>query len=87
MKLKYSFETVEIDGQIMAVPVGDNADQLNSMLRLNDTAAFILGLLKEDREPEDIINTVIGHYSGDAGEIRKYVGEYLEMLKSNGIAE
>ena len=85
MKLKYEFEKIEMDGEIMAVPVGDNADEFHALLRLNETAAFILDTLKEDTTEEKVVETVMKNYEGDAEEIKTYVREYIETLKTNGI--
>ena len=48
MKSKYTFEKLELDGQIVAVPVGDNASDLHAVLNLNEEAMRILELLKEE---------------------------------------
>ena len=45
---------MEMDGEYMAVPVGENAEQFNGMLRMNDVSAEILDLLKEDTTPETV---------------------------------
>ncbi len=87
MKLKYEFETVEIDGEIMAVPVGDNSDDLHAMLRLNDTAAFILEALKEETTEEDIIAKIKKEYDCSETDVAEYVHSYIEELKNNGIVE
>ena len=54
MKLRYEFSVMEMDGEYMAVPVGENAEQFNGMLRMNDVSAEILDLLKEDTTPETV---------------------------------
>ena len=82
MKLKYTFETVELDGEIMAVPVGDGAEELHAMLRLNDTAAFILEQLKDDTTEEKIVDNILTEYEGDRDEIAGYVHSYIEQLAS-----
>ena len=87
MKLKYEFETVEIDGEIMAVPVGDNADELHAMLRLNETAAAILGLLKEETTEQAVIDGILAEYEGDPAEIAAQVRAYLQTLRDNGVLE
>ena len=55
MKLRYEFSVMEMDGEYMAVPVGDNAEQFNGMLRMNDVSAGILDLLKEDTTEQAVI--------------------------------
>lgn len=87
MKLKYEFETVELDGEIMAVPVGDSADGLHAILRLNETASFILDCLREDVTEDEIVEKVKSEYEGDDATIREYVHGYLDDLRAQDILE
>ena len=80
MKLKYEFETVEIDGDVMAVPVGDNASELRGMLRLNDTAAAVLKLLKEDTTEEEIAKELQNSYEGGNDEVLRCVHSTIQKL-------
>lgn len=85
MKSKYIFEQMELDGEIVAVPVGDNAQELHAMLRLNGTAADILKLLAEETTEEAIVEALLQKYSGDKTEITGYVRQYLQTLSDAGI--
>lgn len=85
MKLKYELENVEMDDQIIAVPVGDNSDELHAVIRLNETASFILDHLKEDTTEEKLIEAVLSEYEGDEKEIRKYVSDFIASLNKDGL--
>ena len=85
MKLKYTFETVELDGQIMAVPVGDGSEDLPAMIRLNETAAFCLKQLAEETDEAALLAAVEREYTGDPEEIRAAVLSFVRELKENGI--
>ena len=87
MKLKYEFETVEIDNEIMAVPVGVNAENLHAMLRLNETAAAILALLKEETTKQKVIDAILSEYEGDPDKIAASVRGYLQTLRDKGVLE
>lgn len=87
MKLKYEFEQVEIDGEIMAVPVGENSGDLHSMLHLNETAAFILDCLKEEMSVDELAEKALKQYEGDKAEITEYIRDYVKKLEENGILE
>lgn len=87
MRAKYEFEKVEMDGQIMAVPVGAGTDELHSLLRLNDTAAFILDCLKEETTEEAVIEKVRQVYTDADGNLEAFVREYIEKLRESGIVE
>ena len=62
MKAKYTFEIMEIDDQMMAVPVGEEADELHGILKLNESAAAILELLKEETSEEEIVQKLLEKY-------------------------
>lgn len=87
MKIKYTFEKMELDGDIMAVPVGDGAKDFSAMLRLNETAADILDFLIEETTEEEIVNELLKIYEGDRDEIAAYVHEYIGTLIEAGIIE
>ena len=53
MKSKYTFEKMELDGQIVAVPVGENASDLHAVLNLNEEAVSILECLKEETTEQE----------------------------------
>ncbi len=86
MKLKYTFEIMEIDDQLMAVPVGDGADEFRGILKLNASAVAIFGLLKEEISEEEIVEALKNEYE-DSKELKTYVHDYLEQLKEAGFIE
>lgn len=87
MKLKYEFETVELDDQIMAVPVGDRAPDLHGMLRLNETAADMLKLLKEETTEEALADALLSTYAGSREEVLRYVHTFVGQLTDLGLME
>lgn len=85
MKAKYSFEIMELDDDLVAVPVGGDSHQFNGVLKVNETAAAILKLLEQETSEEQIVNDLLKDYDGDPAEIRGYVSEFLEKLKTEGV--
>ena len=86
MKLRYEFSVMEMDGEYMAVPVGDNAEQFNGMLRMNDVSAGILDLLKEDTTPEEVHRILRERYPGsDDREIGEALTSFLNQLIREGL--
>ena len=81
LKLKYTFEILEIDEQQMAVPVGEGADELHGILKLNKSAAAILELLKEETTEEEIVEKLLEKYDEPKEELQKYVHEYMKELE------
>ena len=87
MKSKYIFEKMELDGQIVAVPVGENASELHAVLNLNEVAMRILELLKEETTEEKIIKQLMAEYEGTEEEIKSSVEEYINQLRQEGFIE
>ena len=86
MKLRYELSVMEMDGEYMAVPVGDNAEQFNGMLRMNDVSAEILDLLKENTTPEAVHRILRERYpDSDDCEIGEQLAAFLNQLIREGL--
>ena len=88
MKLKYEFETMEMDDQIVAVPVGDDAEEaLHGIIKLNDSAAAIFTLLKKETSEDEIVAAMKKDYNASETQIREYVHGFADYLASQGLLE
>ena len=86
MKLRYEFSVMEMDGEYMAVPVGENAGNFNGMLRMNHVSAEILDLLKEDTTPEAVHQILRERYPDSADrEIGEALTAFLNQLIREGL--
>ena len=86
MKLRYEFSIMEMDGEYMAVPVGENAGSFNGMLRMNEVSAEILDLLKEDTTPEAVHRILRERYpDSDDREIGEALTSFLNQLIREGL--
>ena len=86
MKLRYEFSVMEMDGEYMAVPVGENAGTFNGMLRMNEVSAEILDLLKEDPTPEAVHRILRERYpDSDDREIGEVLTGFLNHLIREGL--
>ena len=86
MKLRYEFSVMEMDGEYMAVPVGENAGSFNGMLRMNEVSAEILDLLKEDTTPEAVHRILRERYpDSDDREIGEQLAGFLNQLIREGL--
>ncbi len=86
MKLRYEFSVMEMDGEYMAVPVGENAGSFNGMLRMNQVSAEILDLLKEDTTPEAVHQILRERYpDSDDREIGEALTAFLNQLIREGL--
>lgn len=87
MKSKYVFEKMELDGQIVAVPVGENASDLHAVLNLNEEAMSILECLKENTTEEDIVKNLLTEYDSTEAELQPMIHAFIEQLRTEGLLE
>ncbi len=87
MKSKYTFEKMELDGEIVAVPVGESAADLHAVLNVNEEAMRILELLREETTVEAIVAQFLKEYEGDKEEVASLVSAYIDQLRQEGLLE
>lgn len=84
MRSKYVFERMELDGEIIAVPVGDNASELHAVLYLNEEALRILELLQEETNEQKIVTQLLSEYDITEEDLQSLVHSFIEELRQNG---
>ena len=88
MKLKYEFETMEMDDQRVAVPVGDEAETaIHGIIKLNDSAAAIFELLKKETTEDAIVGAMEKEYDAAEPQIREYVRGFIDYLDGQELIE
>lgn len=85
MKLKCSFEPVDMGDEIIAVPVGDGADEVHGVLKLNKLGMEIVNMLYDDISVEDILSKLLAKFKGDSNVLSKSVNDVIENLKANNL--
>ena len=82
MKLKYNFVTNEVADKIVAVAVGDDLQQFNGFIKMNDIGAYIFNMLKNDVTEDEIVSAMQKDYEdATEEEIRETVSEFVGKLK------
>ena len=87
MKSRYNFEKMELDGEIVAVPVGENAADLHAVLNLNEEAMRILELLKDDTTEQAIVSQLLSEYDCTEEEVTPLVHTFIDQLRQEGLLE
>lgn len=85
MKLKSTFMTHSIDGTKFLVPVG--AATFNGVVRSNQSAAFLVELLKEETSEEALVEAMCAKYDAPRETIAADVRELLDQLRALGAIE
>ena len=85
MKLNAAFETVRLDGETIAVPITAAAANQAFVLKLNDSAAYLLDLLKNDTTEEKICAAMSRRFHIPPEQAAADAAEMLSGLREGGL--
>lgn len=85
MHIKLTFETMELDNQIVAVPVGEQVDVFRGVLKLNETAAFIFSCLEQDTTEANIVDALVKEYDVSKEEATEDVCKCIAEFRKTGL--
>lgn len=84
MKIKDGFLLRQVAGQTVVLPCGDDLD-LNMMITLNDTGAFLWKLLQEETDEAALVKAVCEEYEDvDEQTAASAVAGFVAKLNENG---
>lgn len=85
MKKKLDFVLREIAGDLLLVPTGKTALDLNGMLTLNEVGGEIWKMLDDVDSEEEIVDRLLEDYDVQREELQQDVREFLDRLRELGI--
>ena len=80
MKLKNGFILREIAGENVVIPSGDDLN-LNMMINLNSTGAFLWKLLEQETDEDAMVAALLKEYDVDEVSARTHVAAFVAKLK------
>ena len=87
MKIKEGFILRKIAGEDIVVPIGNNIADFNGIINLNESAAYIIELLKEETSTDKLIEKLMFEYEIDKELATKDVNNFLDILKEHQMLE
>ena len=87
MRLKHSFEIVDVGDEIIAVPVGDSAAKMHAVLKFNKTGREVFALMQEPTTEEAIVNALEEKYPNQRESLTAYVHKFVQRFRDWGIIE
>lgn len=87
MKIKEGFVLKTIAGSTVAVPVGENLVNLQLMLTLNESGAYLWNQLEKECSEDELVAAMTSEYKVDADTARQDVIEFIKILKENQILD
>ena len=85
MRIKQGFEVVNIAGDYLLIPVGDQIDVFNGTVILNEVSAFLINKLETDIDKDDLVILLVDEYGIDRKTAQEDIDEALEKMKKIGI--
>jgi hypothetical protein len=87
MKINENFLLSEVAGNAVVMPVGEAADRLNGMLKLNDTGAFLFRTLQAGTTEAGLTDALCTAYEVDRDTAARDVAAFLHILRTAGILD
>ncbi len=84
MKIKDDFYMKEVAGLNVVVATGDTAENMNSMINLNETATFLWRQLENDTTKEELIKKLTQEYDVDYKRASQSVDNFIAKLDEIG---
>ena len=85
MKLKYNFDAINMDEEIISVPIGEEASKVHGVLKSNNSGQEIIKMLEEETTEEMIVDALAAKYEDDRTTLKNYVDNVLNVLRKAGL--
>lgn len=88
MKLKDGFVLEEVGDSYLAVAVGDRAESVNALIRMNGSGAFLWRLLeKGDMTEEQLLSAMLAEYEVSADVALRDIRGFVKQLSDGGLLD
>lgn len=87
MRLKNTFEIVDVTGEYMAVPVGAEAETFGGVIALSETAAFLLKQMESPKTVEELTGLLTQQYEISEKAAAEDISTAIEQFRELGIIE
>lgn len=82
MKIKPNFILRQVAGEYVVIPAGSALD-LNVMITLNETGAFLWKLLENETDEAALVSALLAEYDVDEASARTHVSAFVSKLKEH----
>ncbi|MCI1997040.1 MAG: PqqD family protein [Olsenella sp.] len=80
MRVKHNYLLRDVGDQHLVVPVGEETRSFHGFVRLNDTGAYLWGLLGQDMTAEELSQALERRYGVDGARASKDVDAFLAQV-------
>ncbi len=87
MKIKNDFILRKVADSYVVVPVGELTLDFNGIINLNETGAFLFGLLQKGAEREELIEKLLDEYNVSPEKAAADIDIFLEKVRAANVLE
>lgn len=87
MKIKKDFILRKVADSYVVVPVGELTLDFNGIINLNETGAFLFGLLQKGAEREELIEKLLDEYNVSPEKAAADIDIFLEKVRAANVLE
>ena len=87
MKIKKDFILRKVADSYVVVPVGKLTLDFNGIINLNETGAFLFGLLQEGAEKEDLLRKMLEEYDVTSEKAAADIDVFLKKAEEADVLE
>lgn len=87
MKLKDDLMIHKISDETLVVPTGSLSMEFQGIIRNNETAGFLMELLKTERTEEELVDEVLRVYEVDRERASRDVRRIVLLLEQEGLLQ
>ena len=87
MQIKKELIKREIAGDVILVPVGKDAIDMNGLIILNELGVFLWNHIPQAEDESQLVKLVLDEYEVDIETATKDVHEFMDKLTTIGIIE
>lgn len=84
MKIKKGFILKELDGQVVAIPIGSD---FSGVVKMNEIAAFLWKKLENGASEDELERAILAEYNATEEQAKNAVKNTVELLRKNGFIE
>lgn len=85
MIMNSDFEIVDIAGDYIAVPIGEESKTFNGVVALTEATAFLLNNMKDDTSKEELVRLLINEYGVERSQAIKDIDRIIPVLLEMGL--
>ena len=87
MKINENFLLHDVAGTKVVMPIGEAAERLNGMIKLNGSGAYLFERLQNGASEEDLLVDMLKDYDIDEATARGDIHRFVTTLRQVGILE